>query len=182
MNCELAEILVMKHMEQTILPGEKEVLHTHMTECDSCREYYLAFDEVLEYAANENTLWIETPANFTANVMGEIKKAQPALENEKVRSSIGLHILWGASAILLGVALFFMYNPAYFTNLTELFPTLANISAWVARVWAAIARTMDSILQSQQTIETSIGVTALAMVLVMAILLVVLHRSEKVTH
>ena len=186
MNCDFAETLIMKHMECTITEDESKALYAHTLECENCKEYYLAFDEVMEFAANDNTLWIEAPVNFTANVMAEVTKApiyakaaQP--EVEKARSQMMFHILWGVSAIMLGVALFFVYNPAHFDGLIERLPALASASAWVSSVWAAISGGMDRVMQNNMTIESNLGVTALLIVLIIASLLVALHRSEKVS-
>jgi len=185
MDCAQAEVAVLKHMEQTISTQDAQRLAQHVKHCQSCKEYYLAFDEIMEYASAE-TDWQEAPEGFTATVMasvGEIhvKQTQPEISAEiNNRVNYVLHVLWGMGAILLGVAFFFVYNPEHFANLVEMSPNLASISAAVSGMWASISQWIDRVMQSQGLpTETNLGIMALLFVLVLGSLLVVLHRDQE---
>jgi len=184
MNCAEAEIAVLKHMEQTISVEDAQRLAMHVQGCPPCKEYYLAFDEIMEYASSE-TDWQQAPEDFTAAVMANVGKiyveqTQPQISEEiNRRVNYVLHVLWGMGAILLGVAFFFVYNPEHFASLVERSPNLASISAAVAGVWASISQWIDGIMQSQRTIETNLGIMALLFVLVLGSLLVILHRDQE---
>ena len=188
MNCLQAETAMMEHMEQIIPAEDKLRLAQHVQECESCREYYLAFDEVMEYAASEEADWQEAPEGFAASVMTEIRKEAAYVQKVEPevavvaeirrRYTVALHILWGFSVILLGVTLYFVYNPEQFANLASNSALLTSVSTAVAGAWASVSGLIDRVMQNPQTIENNLAVAALLFVLVLGSLLVVLHKEE----
>jgi len=172
LNCDQAEISMLKYAEKTIQPAEASKLAHHVLGCGTCREYYLLFDEIVEAAATNLELH-EPPVNFTAIVMANVRATtQP-------RASM-LHLLWGVSAILLGVALFLAYNPALLAQLTHAFPA---VSGAVYSIMAYMGNALDYVIQSAgaHTVGNHFGIAALVFVLMLSSLLVVLHREEEAT-
>jgi len=185
MTCSQAEIAVLSHMEKTISLEDAHKLVQHMQECESCREYYLAFDEIMEYAASAETDWQEAPAGFTAAIMAEVnnmpvyvKHEQPIAAEIRSRGLATLHILWGISAILMGVVLFFAFNPDHFTNLTNTYPIFDRIATFISGMGASFSQMLDS-MQSTHTIESSLGIAALLFTLLLGSLLVILHKDQE---
>ena len=185
MTCAEAEIAMLAHMETTISLKDARRLAEHVETCELCREYYLAFDEVMEYAASAEASWHEAPEGFTAAVMAEVEYtpvcAKPeVVEKIRRRGLATLHILWGVSAVLFGIALFLALNPQQFTSLVTYYPVFNSIASFFSGVAASFAGFMDS-AQHVHTIESSLGVAALLFVLVLGSLLAVLHRDQKQT-
>jgi len=186
MTCPQAETAMLQHMETTISLKDAHRLAHHVQECESCREYYLAFDEIMEYAAAEaeaSAYWQETPESFTAAVMTKVHRmpvhSKPEVVEEIKRSGlVTLHILWGASAILFGIALFFAFNPDSFTTLINSFPIFDNIVTFAANIGASLSLMLGN-MRYNHTIESSLGIAALLFVLILGSLLVVLHKDER---
>ncbi|MCL2287059.1 MAG: hypothetical protein FWC32_11945 [Firmicutes bacterium] len=183
-TCAKAEIAMLSHMEGTLSSEDAQILAQHVEKCELCREYYLAFDEVMEYAASDEADWQEAPANFTATVMAEVNKmslyTKPAVEAIRRKGMATLHILWGVSAILLGVALFFAFNPQHLATLTSSYPIFDNIAVFLAGAATPLDQVLYSTMQNH-TIESSLGIAALLFVLILGSLLVVLHKQQEET-
>jgi len=182
MTCSQAETAMLQHMETTISLKDAHRLAQHVQECASCLEYYLAFDETMEYAAME-TDWQEAPESFTAAVMTEVHHMPVHTKPEVVEAIkrnglVTLHILWGASAILFGIALFFAFNPDRFTNLVSSYPIFDNIATFITGIGTSLSQALSN-MQYGHTIESSLGVAALLFVLILCSLLVVLHKDQE---
>jgi len=182
MTCSQAEIAMLQHMETTISLKDARRLAQHVQECQSCREYYLAFDETMEYAAAEID-WKEAPESFTAAVMAAVHHmpihSKPEVVEEIKRNGlVTLHILWGASAILFGIALFFAFNPDSFTSLINSFPIFDSIATFITGIGASLSQALGN-MRYNHTIESSLGIAALLFVLILGSLLVVLHKDER---
>jgi len=182
MTCAQAEIAMLQHMETTISLKDAHRLAQHVQECESCLEYYLAFDETMEYAAAE-TDWQEAPESFTAAVMEKVHHMpvhiKPEVVAEIKRSGLAtLHILWGASAILFGIALFFAFNPDSFRNLINSYPVFDSITTFITGIGASFSLMLSN-MQYNHTIEGSLGIAALLFVLILGSLLVVLHKDQE---
>jgi len=177
MDCNLAETLMMKHMDKIISKQEAADLARHIDECESCREYYLAFDQTMEAMA---TITEVAPANFTAAVMTEIRKMPAYTKPEPVRVVSIMHMFWGASAVLVAIALFFGYNPHYITDLANQYHIFQHFVNAANNTMAFLSQLTESIMQNQQTqtIGSSFAVGALAFVLILGVLLVTLHKEE----
>jgi len=186
MTCSQAEIAMLQHMETTISLKDARRLAQHVQDCESCREYYLAFDEIMECTAAEtesSAYWQEAPESFTAAVMTKVHHmpvhSKPEVVEEIKRSGlVTLHILWGASAILFGIALFFAFNPDSFTNLINSFPIFDSIVTSITGFGASLSQALTN-MRYNHTIESSLGIAALLFVLILGSLLVVLHKDAE---
>ena len=183
MTCEQAETAMLAHMETTISLKDARRLAAHVESCETCREYYLAFDETMEYAASAEADWLEAPQGFTASVMAAVQHmpvyAKPeVVEKIRSRGQATLHILWGVSAILFGIALFFAFNPQQFTNLIHSYPVLHSVTDFFSNAAAAFGQGVENALNAH-TMESGIGIAALLFTLVLGSLLVVLHTDQR---
>jgi len=178
-KCEQAEILMLKHMDCIISKSEAAELAQHVQECESCREYYLAFDQAMEVM---ETAVEETPAGFTAAVMTEIRKMPSYVKPQvaKNKSQTVLHVFWGISAMVIGMVLFFGYNPHYLTDLAYQYRVFESFVSIANSVMAAFRQVADAIMQSSQapTIGSNFAIAALIFVFILGSLLVVLHKEE----
>ena len=185
MTCAEAETAMLAHMETTIALKDAHRLAAHVETCELCREYYLAFDETMEYAASAEAQWLEAPESFTANIMAAVQHmpvyAKPeVVEKIRNRGVATLRILWGVSAILFGIALFFAFNPYQLANLIASYPVLDSIAMFFSSIGAAFDQALRSAANTH-SIEGTIGIAALLFVLVLGSLLVVLHGDQKRT-
>ena len=180
MDCNQAQFAMMEHMEQTIHPAQASKLAKHVLECESCREYFVGFDMALDVLGDEELS--APPTDFTMAVMNEVKKlpahapAQPAES-----TSVAIRVLWGLSAIFLGVSLLFVFNPEWLTAIIESSPVVEGILGAFGAAWQFIAGVFDGVVPSYQASTGGLSMfnIAIVFVAVMGILLVVLHRSEK---
>jgi len=180
LNCEQSEILMLKHMEQTISTEDAAKLAQHVQDCQNCREYYLAFDEVME--AMETVEIYKTPDNFTANVMAGVRKmpnyVTPAIATARKKGQTALYVFWGVSAAVVALALILAYNPQYLISLSYTYPIFENVVAAMENIVAAFGQVPDWLMSDTTVMAHSFGVAALAFVLLLGLLLVVLHKDE----
>lgn len=184
-NCEQIEVLMLKHMEKTISAEDAAELAGHVQDCQSCREYYLAFDEAMEAMDGFATAKIEidqAPDNFTANVMAQVRKTPacvtPAIATARQKGRVALYAFWGVSAIIVAVALVLAYNPHYLINLADAYPIFEGAAAAMQQAVSAFGQVPEWLMNDTDVMAHAFGVAALAFVLVLGMLLVVLHKDE----
>ena len=184
-NCEQIEVLMLKHMEKTISAQDAAKLAGHVQDCQSCREYYLAFDEAMEAMDGFATAKFEidqAPDNFTANIMAQVRKVPahvtPAIATARQKGRVALYAFWGVSAIIVAVALVLAYNPHYLINLADAYPIFEGAAAAMQQAISAFGQVPEWLMNDTDIIAHTFGVAALAFVLVLGMLLVVLHKDE----
>lgn len=175
MDCNSSEILMMKHMEGLLSAEEATDLKNHVLECETCREYYLAYDEMMEHAALPQAVWVDAPKGFTAAVVAHVFQPEP--EVIRRRGLAILHVVWGLGAILLGVALFFAFNPEQLATLVDMSPIVATM----ATAWASIAAWLAQVSELVATDMPEVGASIILLVFVVVIgsLLFALQRGEE---
>jgi len=180
MNCNQAELAMMEHMEKTIHPARARDLAQHVLECESCREYYLGFDMALDVLCDEELS--TPPPNFTQTIMAQVYKL-PAHTPPEPSASPALRILWGLSAIFVGVALLFAFNPDWLSALTEASAAASSILYAMGAVQAFFVDVWEGLAPGYQASNVLAGLSvfniALIFVVVVGALLLVLQRSEK---
>jgi len=172
-------------MEKTISAEDAVKLAQHVQDCQSCREYYLAFDEAMEAMDSFATADIEleqAPDNFTANIMAQISKmpayVTPAIVTARQRGRVALYAFWGVSAIMVAVALVLAYNPHYLIDLAHTYPIFEGVVAAMQNIGSSFGQVPEWLISDTAVMTHSLGVAALAFVLVLGMLLVVLHKDE----
>jgi hypothetical protein len=138
----------MQHFDKKIKPKNAQQLAKHILICEKCRELYLAMDEAAEAVLSD------APENFTESVMAAVR------EIPKKSETYALRFVWGISALIIGIGLFFTQDLNYFANIFS--PAIEKIV---------------SVFDFQVSID-GLGLTALLLVAVMGILLYVLHNEE----
>ena len=186
--CTHAEILMLKHMEKTLTAEDAAKLVRHVQDCQSCREYYIAFDEAMEIMddfAVSGTELDTVPEYFTANVMAGVRSmpayVAPEVVTARKTGRIALYVFWGVSAALVALALFLAYNPQYLINLAYAYPVFEGAVAALERIMAAFGQVPDRLMADTTVMEQSFGIAALGFVLLLGMLLVVLHKDESKT-
>ena len=160
MDCKQADLFFMRYAENKLEPRAAKNLARHLLVCENCRESFAAFDSCLD-----ETPIIEAPADFTQNVMAQVRELG------------GVGFAWrqvavGFAAIFVGVLLFaflnFGYSGYFFGTLFEL----------VQYYSLAITPFFESITASLGTSEHFSQLTFL-FVPILSLLLFVLHTTEK---
>ena len=182
MDCKQAEVAMLKHMERAITPQDAVRLSQHVMVCEHCREHYLMFDQVMEFAATSED-WDEAPPNFTSAVMAKVAanvaiKPAPQAAN-KIR--LAFHVTFGLCAVFFATILFFAYNPTLVSNLTDMSPAFAGLVAAIHGLGTLFGNMMESFIQTAGTlnIANSLSIAALVFVLVLSSLLIVLHKQDE---
>jgi len=142
----------MQHFDKTIKPKNSQRLAKHILTCEKCRKLYILMDE-----ATETTL-TEAPETITKSVMEAVRKI-PVI---KADEQIALRIIWGLSALVMGILLFFVKDLSYFSNIS--LPPIDSI-----------VNTFDFTVS-----VNSMGFSALLLATMMAVLLYVLHNEEQI--
>lgn len=178
MDCKQAEIFIMQHFEKKIAPENARALVSHVLTCEGCRENYLALDEAFEFADGGEL--IAAPKNFTEKIMAAVRaEAVAAKASQKNSLPLVYRIIWGAAAVLFGIALYFALNPAAFYSLPA--PVVDGVLNLRDAFGNFAARAAEWSAAHEFSFSADIfGVTALFFVAVMGTLLFVLHSGEKI--
>jgi len=180
MNCNKAEILMLKQAENVLSTDEATDLAQHVQNCDACREYYFAFIDVVENFS-ENDMH-EAPSGFTVSVMSQISASKRTRERfARQTSRLALRIIWGITAIIFGAAMFFAYNPDQLTRLANAYPAINTVADALYTFWVSLGTMFGQFVQNmgEGSIDSSLGTAALGFVIILSILLVVLHKDEE---
>ena len=174
MDCNQAELAMMAHMEKTIQPAQAQDLAQHILKCQDCQEYYIGFDMAMD-VLNDTEL-SAAPPDFTQAVMAQVHKLPAHTKPEPVVISVSLRILWGLSAIALGIGLLFAFNPEWLAS----FAVMDGILNGVGAIAQYVTGLVENLAPGYRSAS---GLTALnasvLFVAVIGVLLVVLQRSEK---
>ena len=173
MDCNQAELAMMAQMEKTIQPAQARDLVLHMLSCETCKEYYIGFDMALD-VLNDPELSI-APPDFTQTVMPQVRKLPVYVKPEPTSISVTLRILWGFSAIALGIALLFALNPEWLPAFSVMDSARAALSDF--RQYAA--GLVENLSLGYNGLGSSMLTVSLVFAVVVGVLLVVLQRTEK---
>ena len=189
-SCQQAELFMTKHMDMIIAADEASKLLDHVQSCESCREQYLMFDQVMELAASPDVI-VTAPDNFTAAVMAEVNK-MPAyspvaqvVEKANVAATtsgweIATRIILWASPVLFAIILLAIHNPAIVQAVTEAHPIAESIVGAIVGFGLGFSNFITEATQNATlSVNNAFGVTALAFVLLLGSILVVLQRDEE---
>jgi len=185
MDCKQSEIAMMQHMEKTITPADARSLAKHILACETCREYYLAFDEAMELLTDDIEL-TAPPEDFTKSVMTKINAAANVAEKPAVVEAVSvvsdgqifIKIVWGIGAILMGFGLYFIFNPALLPEITIEHPAIDGFQHAFNALGQFLNQGVQRLSQMDISAQDSIGVFALFFVIMLGGLLTVLHREE----
>jgi len=188
MNCSKAQDLIMSHVEKTINPKEAKSLFNHVNSCSACREMYLLMDEAAEI--DDLEALTEAPEGFTEAIMNMVAKeayvdaVAEAPASVTAGGSLALRILWGFSAIILGVLLFVTLNPDVVTNLagynTAIDSMLYAVNGLSDIIGVAVTNIIEA-FSGGAVLTGTLGYFALVFVVIVGILFFILSRQEKIT-
>jgi len=173
MDCKQSEIAMMQHMENTITPQTAKDLAKHVLSCKNCREYYIAFDEAMEFSLDENFAMVEAPTDLTKNIMNAIKK-DPLYTQSGQKL---LHVLWGFSAILMGIGIYLVFNPMLLAELAG-YPIVSAINNTLTNLGQGFANALQPLVMDA-TLNNSLGIAALFFACMLGGLLTVLYQGER---
>ena len=100
MDCVQAEVAMMQHVEKTITAEMAKKLAEHILTCETCHEYFFAFDEMME-AVGDDFEVVEAPDGFVDSVMARVSPSTMVF-------SLG-RVLSGISAVIVGALVFINY-------------------------------------------------------------------------
>jgi len=162
MDCDRAGHAMMQYLEKNITHSDARDLAAHLMHCESCREYFTALDA----AAEIETLTV-APTGLTEAVMLRVHE-------QSRRVNTVTRILCGLSAILLGVGLLLIFNPAMamrFPIIMELQYALSTVSPWAVAISSAITTQLSAV-------PASVSFGSLMFMAIVGALFFVLSREE----
>ena len=188
MDCTQSEIAIMQHVEKTITPEDARQLAKHVLTCKTCREDYLMFDEIIECLEDESFEIVSAPEGFTASVMTKVRDSVISAEefvfvkqNQIAVSGSNLvtRVLWGFSAVFIGIGLYFILNPDMFAALTATSPVMEGIVTSLSELGIHLSQGFQQLALADYAVESGVGIMALFFVMILGGLLAVLHHNEQ---
>ena len=179
MDCITAQNLMMKLMDGLLTVQDGHSLKQHVKECESCREYYLAYDELMEHAASPNMEWEAAPQGFTTQVVALAMPVQVNAEMLERRNLAILRVVWGLGAISFGAALYFIFYPHQLELLLGLSPLAATIADATHALLAWASNMSEFALANAGSAAGPASIISLLFVLAACLLLFVLQRDEE---
>ena len=174
-HCTDAEHLLLKHMEGTITQAERQQLHSHTANCPACLEYYLAYDEAMEYAASPVVSWQLAPDHFTAGVMAKVASTP---EKAVAKGHSMLRYIIGGGSVAIGIILYLAIAfdlPDMAFQVADLFHT----------GWTGLNARIDGLAVSLQNptfaIDGHLASAALLFSLIASVVLVALQNNKEST-
>jgi len=168
-SCKLAENLIMKHIENSLVPKEANTLAKHVLKCKTCREFYLAIDKAAEIEI------VEAPANFAASVMERIK-LEPLAERQTALSWVKKAAVSGIGLILIAIAFILAYSPTFAPAMTIFFGEVLAVLFLVRDFAVDIIRLFTPEVNLNITL---ISFAALVLMLISGGLAFVLQQGDK---
>lgn len=99
MDCNKANKLMMKFMDNSLTEEEHLLLESHLQECEECKKDFSLYTEILEDFSEEIGL-IEAPESFEENVMSIIEDIEPEYVEVKNRMNKFYYLTGGAIVLL----------------------------------------------------------------------------------
>ena len=181
MDCNQAELFIMQHFEKTIKPVNASSLAKHVLTCEVCRMLYLTFDEAMDCVGELE----DAPDNFVESVMTRVmaeeahSRVVTIVTETNSGGSFVLRILWGFSAVLLGIGLLFALNPDLLYTLVGEYPMVASVANALYSINVVFVNAAEWVAQESNMVSMeNLGVASLLLVAVMGTLLYVLHSGE----
>ena len=177
MDCVKAETAIMHYLEKTLKPEDARGLVLHIQSCADCRILYLMLDEAADLLAEKMEI-VTAPANFTESVMEKVRMTPARVHTPNPM----LRVLWGMSGIVIGFVLLFALNPTW----ADAVAGASRFASWVRDGFLALGdfamdvSTRLAQMDMQVVVESSLGIIALVISLLIAALLYGLHRVENV--
>ena len=181
MDCKQSEIAMMQHMEKTITPADAKKLAEHVLICETCREYYLAFDEMME-SITEDFEIVSPPEGFTSAVMAKVYEIEETAEKPAVvrifDGQFFMKVFWTISAVLMGVGSYFIFNPDVLSEISAVYPAVEGFVYALSMFGQQVGQGVQGLVQIDIGTGSSLSVVALFFALMLGGLLTVLHREE----
>jgi hypothetical protein len=184
MDCKSAGDAMLLYADKKIKPAKASALAKHLLTCESCKEYFMAFEEMSEAALSEEFKMEEAPAGFTESVMkkvGRLPVCEPRYAN---LPDILIRVFWGLSAVIIGAALFLMYNTDASAAFIAAYPRLEGFARYINALGVSLTQAFDLSasalinLGTENALDIQSGFLALFFVALLAIVLFVLQRGE----
>jgi len=183
MDCNKANDLIYKRMEHALEPAEAQGLHEHVMSCEDCREVFLVMDNCVNIVNSFDTHEPESaPDGFTKAVMAKVFPVCDAVEIAKTKSRgcVIQRVLWSVSAIIFGLAVYFLANPVALSDIRERFAFINTFVLWTQNLHYFITDTVGSMFYSGEGVSTqTLTASALLFISIMCVLLFALFSGDK---
>ncbi|MDR0999967.1 MAG: zf-HC2 domain-containing protein [Clostridiales bacterium] len=178
MECEKADILMMKYMDKTITEREAKMLNKHILSCAKCKESFIIYDSI---ASDLGGVPVEeAPAGFTSRVMSAVA-ALPAYTGEGTTRV--MYGVWGVVGFfaVIGALLIFLRDiilQAIDTNpiFEPIMPSVTYVAQSVDMLYMQASAVTSVALEA-----VSEGMTWVLPVVIVCLIavLIVIYRSER---
>jgi len=124
LNCNKADLLIMKYMDGLISDEEIIKLKEHISVCDKCKEDFMVYNKILdEFSDNSNI--INAPSDFEEQVMAKIDFVY---SGNTERSINILCFIWGLFSVFAGLGTILIINKE---KIIEFISNVPNLSGYL---------------------------------------------------
>ena len=185
MECDTIDLLMMKHMDDTLEESEKRILHEHLETCGKCKNDFEIYNEMMNAFPGQT---IYAPDNFEVLVMKKIRSLP--VENKKISISLDsfLCLICGICFTLIGLLFIAVLNKdavyAYLLSNPSLniyINVFNNIIDYTEKFLASFYETSNLIMTS---ISGYINSSRYLLVLIISILFMVqyvIYKKNKIS-
>ena len=183
MECDSADLLLMKYMDNTLNESETERLNAHLETCESCRKSFVVYDEIMRNFTEQT---VYAPDNFEALVMDKIR-ALPAEHKSLASADNLLCVVWGIFSVLFGLGFLAVINKDAIILALSDNPSFAAYADMLETVSRLADRAINSLTSAAGTFFTAlsgyIASSRYILMLIIAVLVLVqyvVYRKNKV--
>ena len=154
MECEGAELLLMKYMDNTLAETETDPLNAHLESCGKCRGDFMIYDEILRELSHQT---VYAPDNFEALVMDVIRKLPS--DSKKFMSSADnlLCVVWGIFSVLFGLGFLAVMNRESIIGYLSDNPSLKAYADFLIPVSRFADAAAASLMSAADTLVTDVS-------------------------
>lgn len=186
MNCDDADLYIMRYMDGEITQEEAEILNKHILGCNACEQDFLVYDSMLsQFQALPEFM---VPEGFELQVMTEISKISESeyevtltLKDKAIRAVWGTFtVLFGAGAILVFYREPIMNSLAQNPYVGEQVKRLMPAAQQVTQGAATIQDSLNSVAAVVNTVlSNSMGIIFGVLTVICAVQFYLLLRRKK---
>ena len=181
MDCENANLLLMKYMDSALSETEADLLAKHLDSCDKCQEDFNVYDEMMGGFPIETTI---APDNFESLVMAKIRELP---EPKYANSDSMLCVVWGVFSVLFGLGFLAVINREAIIQSISANPALSgyadiliSVSNFVERFVYAFTNAADSFFVAASGYIASSRYLLMLIVAVLVMVQYVIYKKNKV--
>ncbi|MDR1642014.1 MAG: zf-HC2 domain-containing protein [Clostridiales bacterium] len=180
MECERADLLMMKYMDNALSESEAQELSEHIASCPQCKEDFLAYDKIMSDFAEMEI--VEAPPGFTTAVMAKVRLLPP--HTPAAEGMLG--DIWSAFLVLMGLGfLLAMQKDAIilwmsqYPQLSDAVFAISQVNESVSLASAAAVASFQEVFGQANAVLTNLRFIMLGVFTALAAAQIFLRKKER---